>query len=49
MSRSAEIARVAAELDRLLRDLRVNVDALNTIITPDGRDAPPGGKEPAAS
>lgn len=46
MSRSAEITRVAAELDSLLSALRTNVDQLNAIIAPDGKDAPPGGKEP---
>lgn len=46
MSRSGEIARVAAELDRLLDALRVNVDQLNAIIAPDGQDPAPGGKEP---
>jgi hypothetical protein len=40
MSRSGEIARVAAELDTLLTALRVNVDALTAII------APGDGKEP---
>lgn len=40
MSRSAELARIAAELDRLLDALNANVGALNAIITP-------GGKEPA--
>lgn len=45
MSRAGEIKRVAAELDALLDALRTNVDQLTAIIAPDGKDAPPGGKD----
>ena len=41
MSKDEEIRRVAAELDRLLDQLRGNVDALNDILT---RPAPDGGE-----
>lgn len=42
MSKDSDVAKVTAQLDELLDDLRANVDALNAILT---RPVPPGGGE----
>jgi hypothetical protein len=41
-AKDTEIARVAAQLDALLGELRDNVDALSAILT---RPDPPGGED----